>query len=84
MLFKAVKIINSAPLKIPEVSYERFKRIFSKGLDIGFFKDVSDDSTKGALRATKSADPELKEKDGKNMGALFEPEPDKNEQHTVQ
>jgi hypothetical protein len=24
--------------KIPEVLYERFKRIFSKGLDIGFFQ----------------------------------------------
>ena len=36
--FKAVKIMNSAPLKIPEVLYERFKRIFSKGLDIGFFQ----------------------------------------------
>jgi hypothetical protein len=39
--------------KIPEVLNERFKRIFSKGLDIGFFKDVSDDFTKGALRAIK-------------------------------
>jgi len=29
---KAVKIINSAPLKIPEVSYERFKRISQKVL----------------------------------------------------
>jgi hypothetical protein len=39
---------------------------------------------KGALRATKIVDPGLKEKDGKNIGALFKPEPDKNEQHTVQ
>jgi hypothetical protein len=38
--------------KFPEVLNERFKRI-SKGLDIGFFKDVSDDFTKGALRAIK-------------------------------
>jgi hypothetical protein len=35
--------------KIPEVLNDRFKRIFSKGLDIGFFKDF----TKGALRAIK-------------------------------
>jgi hypothetical protein len=28
--FKAVKIINSAPLKIPEVLCERFKRISQK------------------------------------------------------
>jgi hypothetical protein len=30
--FKAVKIMNSAPLKIPEVLYERFKRISQKVL----------------------------------------------------
>jgi hypothetical protein len=39
---------------------------------------------KGALRATKIADPELTKKDCKNIGALFKPEPDKNEQHPVQ
>jgi hypothetical protein len=30
MLFKAVKIINSTPSKLPEVLNKRFKRIFQK------------------------------------------------------
>jgi hypothetical protein len=38
---------------------------------------------KRCSQSDKNADPELKEKDGKNIGALFKPEPDKNE-HPVQ
>ncbi len=68
--FQSGKIINSTPSKIPEVLNERFKRIFSKGLGIGFFKDVSDGLQK-CFQSDNRSDPESKEKDGTNIGELF-------------
>jgi hypothetical protein len=79
---KAVKIINSAPLKIPEVLYERFKRISQK-VDIGFFKRCLRRFTKGALKRQNYGSGN-KEKDGKNIGVLFKPEPGKMNNHIVQ
>jgi hypothetical protein len=49
---------------------------FSKGFDIGFFKGVSDD-LQGMLSKRQDYGSGIKEKDGKNIGALFKPEPDK-------
>ncbi len=51
---------------------------------MGFFKDVSDSFTKGALQSDKITDPGLKEKDGKNIGALFKTGTGQDEQHAVQ
>jgi hypothetical protein len=61
--------------KFPEVFNERFKRIFSKGLDIGFFKDVSDGLQK-CFQSDNRSDPGSKKR-RQNIGALFKPEPDK-------
>ncbi len=56
---------------------------FSKGFGMRFFKDVSDDLQK-VLSERQTTDPELKKKDGNNIGALFKPEPDKMNKHAVQ
>ncbi len=56
---------------------------FSKGLDTGFFKDVSDGLQK-CFQSDNRSDPGSKKKDGKNIGALFKPGPDKMNKHTVQ
>ena len=70
--------------KIPEVLNERFKRIFSKGLDMGFFKDVSDGFTKGALRAIKLRIRTQRKKTAKTLARFLKPEPDKTNHHIVQ
>jgi hypothetical protein len=44
---------------------------------MGFFKDVSDGFTKGALQSDKITDPDLQEKDGKTLARFLKPEPDK-------
>ena len=49
---------------------------FSKGYDIGFFKGVSDILQK-VLSERQHYGSGIKEKDGKNIGALFKPEPGK-------
>ncbi len=50
----------------------------------GFFKDVSDGFTKGALQSDKITDPDLQKKDGKSIGALFKTGTGQDEQHAVQ
>jgi hypothetical protein len=39
---------------------------------------------KGCFQSDKITDPESKKEDGKNIGALFKPEPDKMNKHAVQ
>jgi len=52
---------------------------------MGFFKDVSDGFTKGALQSDRITDPDLKiKKTAKTLARFFKPEPDKKEQHTAQ
>jgi hypothetical protein len=70
MLFKAVKNIKLDSVKI--------SRGIKRTLQADFFKGVSDGFTKGALQSDRITDPGLKnKKDGKDIGALFKPEPDK-------
>ena len=49
-----------------------------------FSKDVSDGFTRRALQSDRITDPDIHKKDGKNIGALFKPEPDKMNKHAVQ
>jgi hypothetical protein len=51
---------------------------------MGFFKDVSDGFTKGALQSDRITDPDIHERDGKNIGALFKTGTGQNEQNAVQ
>jgi hypothetical protein len=51
---------------------------------MAFSKDVSDGFTKGALQSDKITDPDLKKKDGKNIGALFKTGTGQDEQNAVQ
>ena len=53
MLFKAVKNNKLGSVKIFSGIKWTLQADFSKGLGMGFFKDVSDGFTKGALRAIK-------------------------------
>ncbi len=48
---------------------------FSKGLDIGFFENVSDDLQK-CFQSDNRSDPGSKKR-RQNIGTLFKPEPDK-------
>ena len=82
--FKAVKNNKLGSVKTFRGIKWTLQADFSKGLGMGFFKDVSDGFTKGALQSDKITDPDLQKKDGKSIGALFKTGTGQDEQHAFQ
>jgi hypothetical protein len=71
--------------KFPEVLYKRFKRIFQKGLDIGFFfQRCLRRFTRGAFKAPKLRIRNQRKKTAKTLARFFKPELDKMNKHAVQ